>query len=132
MNRSTSRALRLCAPLLGVLLVSGVASAKVVTKTWQVQGIQGSADEAKVREALARLPSVEHPVVSMTTVRLTYDDQKLTEPALHDTVAKAGSFKLMNEVPADRKGAQKAAPRATAKAAPPGHAATQAHAGHEH
>ncbi|HTV23846.1 MAG TPA: hypothetical protein VMG12_34385 [Polyangiaceae bacterium] len=125
MNRFTSRALRVCAPLLGVLLVSGVASAKMVTKTWQVQGIHGSADEAKIHDALAKLPSVEHPLVNMTTVRLTYDDQKVTEPALRDTVAKAGSFQLMNEVPA----AQKAAP----KAAPTAHATTPAtHAGHAH
>lgn len=125
MNRFTSRALRVCAPLLGVLLVSGVASAKMVTKTWQVQGVHGSADETKIHDALAKLPSVEHPIVNMTTVRLTFDDQKVTEPALHDTVAKAGSFKLMNEVPA----AQKAAPKASSATHP---AAPAAHAGHEH
>jgi copper chaperone CopZ len=99
MNRSSTRAFRWLAPLLGITLMSGVASAKVITEVWQVKGVHTPADEAKIHTALTQLPSVTDAVVHMTTVRVTFDDQKLQDSAIKDSVAKAGSFELMNRVP---------------------------------
>src|SRR3954469_16147203 len=69
MNRSSTRAFRWLAPLLGITLLSGVASAKVITEIWQVKGVHTPADEAKIHTALTQLPSVTDAVVHMTTVR---------------------------------------------------------------
>ena len=113
MNRSTLRASRWLAPLLGVTLLSGVASAKVVTEVWQIKGVHNAADEAKVREALIKLPSVTNPIVNTSTVRVTFDDQKLQEATLKNSVAHAGSFELMTRMPEhphDKAAAQSKAP----------------------
>jgi len=99
MNRNTTRAFRWLAPLAGITLLSGVASAKVVTEAWEVKGVQTPADEAKIKDALSKLPSVSKAVVHMTNVRVTYDDEKLQESAIKDSVAKAGSFELTNKMP---------------------------------
>lgn len=99
MNRNTTRAFRWLAPLAGITLLSGVASAKVVTEAWQVKGVQSPADETKIKDALNKLPSVSKAVVHMTSVRVTYDDEKLKESAIKDSVAKAGSFELTNKMP---------------------------------
>jgi copper chaperone CopZ len=99
MNRFTNRAFRWLAPLLGVTLLAGVASAKVVTEVWQVKGVHNAADEAKLRDALAKLPSVTNPIVNTSTVKVTFDDQKLQEATLKSTVAQAGSFELMSKMP---------------------------------
>jgi copper chaperone CopZ len=99
MNQVSPRALRWLAPLLGVTLVSGIASAKVITEVWQVKGIHTPADERKVHDAIAALPSVSNTVVHHDSVRLTFDDQKLQDPAIKTAVAKAGSFELMTRMP---------------------------------
>ena len=99
MNRNTTRAFHWLAPLAGITLLSGVASAKVVTEAWEVKGVQTPADEAKIKDALSKLPSVSKAVVHMTNVRVTYDDEKLKESAIKDSVAKAGSFQLLNKLP---------------------------------
>jgi copper chaperone CopZ len=99
MNRMSTRAFRWLAPLLGVMLVSGIASAKVITEVWQVKGVHTPADESKIHAALTKLPSVTEAVVHLSTVRVTFDDQKLHDSAIKDSVAKAGSFELMNKLP---------------------------------
>jgi len=99
MHRSSTRVSRWLAPLLGVTLLSGVASAKVITEVWQIKGVHNAADEAKVRDALTKLPSVTNPIVNTSTVRVTFDDQKLQEATLKSSVAKAGSFELMTRMP---------------------------------
>ena len=99
MNRNSTRAFRWLAPLAGITLLSGVASAKVVTEAWEVKGVQSPADETKIKDALNKLPSVSKAVVHMTNVRVTYDDEKLQESAIKDSVAKAGSFELTNKLP---------------------------------
>jgi copper chaperone CopZ len=99
MNRNTTRAFRWLAPLAGITLLSGVASAKVVTEAWEVKGVHTPADETKIKDALNKLPSVTKAVVHMTNVRVTYDDEKLQESAIKDSVAKAGSFELTSKMP---------------------------------
>lgn len=99
MNRNSTRAFRWLAPLAGITLLSGVASAKVVTEAWEVKGVHTPADETKIKDALNKLPSVSKAVVHMTNVRVTYDDEKLQESAIKDSVAKAGSFELTNKLP---------------------------------
>jgi copper chaperone CopZ len=99
MTRHSTRAFRWLAPLAGITLLSGVASAKVVTEAWEVKGVHTPADETKIKDALNKLPSVSKAVVHMTNVRVTYDDEKLHESAIKDSVAKAGSFELTNKVP---------------------------------
>ena len=99
MNRISTRAFRWLAPLAGITLLSGVASAKVVTEAWEVKGVHTPADETKIKDALNKLPSVSKAVVHMTSVRVTYDDEKLKESAIKDSVAKAGSFELTNKMP---------------------------------
>jgi copper chaperone CopZ len=99
MNRNSTRAFRWLAPLAGITLLSGVASAKVVTEAWEVKGVHTPADETKIKDALNKLPSVSKAVVHMTSVRVTYDDEKLKESAIKDSVAKAGSFELTNKMP---------------------------------
>jgi copper chaperone CopZ len=106
MNRIATRAFRWLAPLAGITLLSGIASAKVITEIWQVKGVHTPTDETKIHAALSKLPSVTDAVVHMTTVRVTFDDQKLQESAIKDSVAKAGSFELMNKVPEPPKKAQ--------------------------
>jgi len=107
MNRFTSRAVRFLTPALGVALISGVASAKVVTESWQVKGVHNVADETKIREALTKLPTVASPVVNLSSVRVTFDDEKVKESELKDAVAKAGSFELTNKIPAKAKAESK-------------------------
>jgi copper chaperone CopZ len=92
-------AFRWLAPLAGITLLSGVASAKMVTEAWQVKGVHTPADETKIKDALNQLPSVSKAVVHMTNVRVTYDDEKLKESQIKDSVAKAGSFQLTNKMP---------------------------------
>ena len=99
MNRIATRAFRWLAPLAGVTLLSGIASAKVITEIWQLKGVKTPADETKVHDALSKLPSVTDAVVHMSTVRVTFDDQKLKDSAIKDSVAKAGSFQLLNKLP---------------------------------
>ncbi|MEO8183771.1 MAG: heavy-metal-associated domain-containing protein [Deltaproteobacteria bacterium] len=99
MNRISTRAFRWLAPLLGVTLLSGIASAKVITEVWQVKGVHTPADETKIHAALTKLPSVTGAVVHMSTVRVTFDDQKLQDSAIKDSVANAGSFELMDKLP---------------------------------
>jgi copper chaperone CopZ len=99
MYRIATRASRWLAPLLGVTLLSGIASAKVITEVWQIKGVHNAADEAKVRDALVKLPSVTSPIVNTSTVRVTFDDQKLQEATLKSTVAQAGGFELMTRMP---------------------------------
>ena len=99
MNRIATRAFRWLAPLLGVTLLSGIASAKVITEVWQIKGVHTPADETKIHAALTKLPSVTDAVVHMSTVRVTFDDQKLQDSAIKDSVAKAGSFQLMDKLP---------------------------------
>lgn len=111
MNQVSPRALRWLAPLLGITLATGLASAKVVTEVWQVKGIHTAADERKVHDAITALPSVSTAIVHKDNVRLTFDDQKLQDPAIKAAVAKAGSFELMTRMPE-----------------PPKHAAHPAHA----
>jgi len=97
MNRFNSRLIRMCTASVSILLVAGVASAKVVTETWQVQGVHNASDQAKIREALTKLPTVTQPMVDMSTVKLTFDDAKVTRPDIEQAIAKAGNFKLMNQ-----------------------------------
>jgi len=99
MTRSTIRASRWLAPLFGVALVSSVASAKVITEVWQVKGVHNTADETKIRDAVAKLPSVTNPIVDTSTIRVTFDDQKLQEATLKSTVAHAGNYELMTRMP---------------------------------
>jgi len=99
MNRSATRAFRWLAPLAGITLLSGIASAKVITEVWQLKGVKTPADETKIHDALTKLPSVSDAVVHMSTVRVTFDDEKLQDSAIKDSVAKAGSFQLLNKVP---------------------------------
>jgi copper chaperone CopZ len=105
MNRISTRAFRWLAPLAGITLLSGIASAKVVTEAWEVKGVHTPADETKIKDALNKLPSVSKAVVHMTSVRVTYDDEKLKESAIKDSVAKAGSFELTNKMPEKAKAA---------------------------
>ena len=105
MNRMSTRAFRWLAPLLGVTLVSSIASAKVITEIWQVKGVHTPADETKIHDALSKLPSVTDAVVHMSTVRVTFDDQKLQESAIKDSVARAGSFELQHKLPEHPKAA---------------------------
>jgi copper chaperone CopZ len=120
MNRFTSRAVRFLTPVLTVALISGVASAKVVTESWQVKGVHNVADETKIKEALTKLPTVANPTVNLSSVRVTFDDEKVQEAQLKEAVSKAGSYELTNKVPAQHKAAAKtpAAPKtqSTAKA----------------
>jgi copper chaperone CopZ len=95
----TPRAFRWLAPLAGITLLSGIASAKMVTEAWEVKGVHTPADETKIKDALNQLPSVSKAVVHMTNVRVTYDDEKLKESQIKDSVAKAGSFQLTNKLP---------------------------------
>ena len=104
MNRISTRAFRWLAPVAGITLLSGIASAKVVTESWEVKGVHTPADEAKIKDALNKLPSVSKAIVHMTNVRVTYDDEKLKESAIKDSVAKAGSFELTNPMPEKAKG----------------------------
>jgi copper chaperone CopZ len=97
MNGFTSRTLRYLAPFLGVALFSGLASAKIVTESWQIKGVHSAADEGKVRFALAQLPSVTNPVVMPSLVRVTFDDQKLQNAQIEQAVAKAGRFELIGK-----------------------------------
>jgi copper chaperone CopZ len=107
MNRISTRAFRWLAPLAGITLLSGIASAKVITEVWQVKGVHTPADETKIHEALTKLPTVTGAIVHMSTVRVTFDDEKLQDARLKDAVAKAGSFELMSKLPEHPK---KAAP----------------------
>ena len=106
MNHISTRVLRWLAPIAGITLVSGIASAKVITEVWQVKGVHTPADEAKIHDALTKLPSVTDAVVHMSTVRVTFDDQKLHDAAIKDSVAKAGSFQLMDKLPEHPKKAE--------------------------
>ena len=99
MTRSTIRVSRWLAPLFGVTLLSGIASAKVVTEVWQVKGVHNAADETKIRDAVAKLPSVTNPIINTSTMRVTFDDQKLQEATLESTVAHAGNYELMTRMP---------------------------------
>ncbi len=101
MNRFGTYAFRLFAPFMGLTLLSSVASARVMTEIWQVKGVHDSADEAKIRAALVKLPSVTNPLVSMSTVRATFDDQKVTDAAFKAAVANAGRFELISKLPAE-------------------------------
>jgi copper chaperone CopZ len=118
MNRFTSRAVRFLTPALGVALISGVASAKVVTESWQVKGVHNVADETKIKEALTKLPTVASPVVNLSSVRVTFDDEKVKESELKDAVAKAGSFELTNKIPAKPKTESKSKAESKTPAAP--------------
>lgn len=118
MNRFTSRAVRFLTPVMGVALISGVASAKVVTESWQVKGVHNVADETKIREAIAKLPTVASPIVNLSSVRVTFDDEKLKESELKDAVAKAGSFELTNKIPTKTKSETKSKAESKTTAAP--------------
>jgi copper chaperone CopZ len=119
MNRIATRALRWLAPLAGITLLSGIASAKVITEVWQLKGVKTPADETKIHDALSKLPSVTDAVVHLSTVRVTFDDQKLQDSAIKNSVAKAGSFQLLNKLPERPRSATDSASSkaATAKAA---------------
>jgi copper chaperone CopZ len=97
MARFTSRSLHCFAGLFGVALCAGLASAKVVTESWQIKGVRGAADEGKVRFALSQLPSVINPVVMPSLVRVTFDDEKLQNAQIEQAVAKAGRFELVGK-----------------------------------
>jgi copper chaperone CopZ len=99
MNRNSTRAFRWLAPLMGITLLTSIASAKVITEVWQVKGVHTPADENKLHEAITKLPSVSEAVVRMSTVRVTFDDQKLQDSSIKAAVAQAGKFELVNKIP---------------------------------
>jgi copper chaperone CopZ len=94
MKNIKSYVLAMALPLTGLLALEGVAAAKTVTESWHVQGVHGASDEAKIKEALMQLPSVSNPSITTNMVKVTFDDQKVTESSIKDAISKAGAYKL--------------------------------------
>jgi copper chaperone CopZ len=98
MKNIKSYILAMALPLTGVLALEGVAAAKTVTESWHVQGVHGASDEAKIKEALMQLPGVSNPSITTSLVKVTFDDQKVTESSIKDAISKAGAYKLEGRV----------------------------------
>lgn len=93
MKPMASYVLALALPL-GSLFAAGMAEAKMVNESWNLEGPRSGADVERVERAVKHLPGVKDVEVTQATLDIRYDDQKLSEAQLREAVAKAGKFRL--------------------------------------
>jgi len=80
---------------LGSLFAAGVAEAKMVNETWNIEGPRSGDDVKRIEKAVEQLPGVKHFEVTQATLDILYDDERLSEAQLRTAVADAGDFRLI-------------------------------------
>jgi copper chaperone CopZ len=97
MKTMASYALAVALPL-GSLFAAGIAEAKMVNESWNLQGPRSGADVERIKREIKQLPGVKDFQLSQATLDIRYDDEKLSETQLREAVAKAGDFRLRRPV----------------------------------
>ena len=97
MKTMASYVLALALPL-GSLFAAGVAEAKMVNESWDLEGPRSGADVQRIEREIKQLPGVKDFQVTQATLDIRYDDERLSEAQLRSAVAKAGDFRLMRPV----------------------------------
>ncbi len=80
--------------VLATLGIAGVASAKMTTRTYTLNGVKTQADQQKVEKAVTRLPGVSHATTRHNSLTVTYDTKKVTESKVRSAVDRAGPYKM--------------------------------------
>jgi copper chaperone CopZ len=95
MTSIRSIALAVALSCVSLVTLPALAHAKTVTEGWYVEGMHAAADARNVRDAARRLPGVTHVTVSLATVEVTFDNQKMSRAELAPAIAHAGNYRLM-------------------------------------